>query len=213
MNKYLGKSGNEILQMAIDAKSFGEMREHLSALVSKKSLDKTRLVELVDAAERISDSRKLPKRKAGDARRRLQEFLKGHWPTTLIYPIDSNGRALNSIPELREISPLGMVGYKVGHTDGLSQNNRRDVLTNFFENKLHPKLHEIFPDELGEPCSMERLLKMANIIAVICKLNKRKENPSLDYAIECWEKDLAFLKERFFDPMQKGQKPKAWPET
>lgn len=213
MDEYLGKSGNEILQMAIDAKSFEEMREHLSALVSKKSLDKTRLVELVEAAERISASKKIPKSKPGDARRRLRKLLEGHWPTTLIYPIDPNGQAVKTIPELREISPLGMVGYKVGYTDGLSQNNRRDVLTNFFESKLHPKLHEIFPNELGEPCSMERLLKMANIIAVICKLNKRKKNPSLEYAIECWEKDLAFLKESFFDPMQRGQKLKAWPET
>ena len=177
MDRYKGKSGNEILQMAIDAKSFEEMREHLSALVSKKSLDKTKLVELVEAAERISASKKIPKSKPSDARRRLRELLEGHWPTTLIYPIDPNGRAVKTIPELREISPLGMIGYKVGHTDGLSQNNRRDVLTNFFESKLHPKLHEIFPDELGEPCSMERLnsnawvLHERNVTKIDCLLN------------------------------------------
>ena len=223
MDEYLGKSGNEILQMAIDAKSFDEMREHLSALAAKQSLDKSRLAELVDTAIRIGRSASHVDEQRSAARDSLRKFLRAsdkqqtksthYWPETLIEQADRTGRRLSSIPELREISPLRMVGYRVGYAEGLDENDRWDILTSFFESKLNPRLHEIFPDELGQPYSIKRLLKMAHIIASICKLNKRKRKSSLEYSIECWEKDLAFLKERFFDPMQKGKPPIGWPGT
>ena len=52
MDKYSGKTGNQVLQMAIEAKSFDEMKEHLEGLRYKQALDKSRLPELVETAMR-----------------------------------------------------------------------------------------------------------------------------------------------------------------
>lgn len=219
MDKYSGKTGNQVLQMAIEAKSFDEMKEHLEGLRYKQALDKSRLPELVETAKRIANPRgskpSQSKSVPPPARppREKKPYKPDYWPTTLVEQVDARGKVIKSMPQLRARSPLGYVGYKVGHTEGLSKDDRRDVLTNFFESKLHPRLHEIFSNELGQPSSMVRLLKMANIIAGVCKLAKRRNDSSLDYSIDCWEEDLEFLKENFFIPMQEGRRPRRWPSS
>ena len=206
MSKYDGKSGNEILQMAIDAKSFEEMRCHLVALANKKSLNKKRLAELVDTAVRIT----------GNDPESPPETVKPkptYWPSKLTFPTNKDGTPNSDLLMLREESPLHMVGYKVGYTAGLKEHARRYILSNFFERELHPELHRIFDDELGTPGSIKRLLRAANTIAGVCKLNKLKNDPTLDYAIKCWEEDLSFMKSQFFDSMKNRKSADIWPTT
>lgn len=127
MNDYKGKSGNDILQMAIDANSFKEMREHLSAIASKQSLDKSRLPELVDTAIRIGSLKSSIQHTDDASDDKQGQSEETFWPRTLIDPVDRSGRPITAIPDLRKISPLGMVGYKVGHTEGLIEYDRREI--------------------------------------------------------------------------------------
>ena len=80
--------------------------------------------------------------------------------------------------------------------------------------QLHPRIIEIFNDEYGEPDSLTRVLKMANVIASVCKLRKRrKDAKNFGKAIRDWEADLSFLKEYFFFPLSEGESPRPWPDT
>ena len=104
--------------MAIDAKSFDEMREHLEALAKKRSLDKRRLHELVDTAKRIAAS--LEQKPLGRANKpvkpptQIRQQKPDYWPSTLVEQVDAKGRVITSMPELRLISPLGMVDTRSG---------------------------------------------------------------------------------------------------
>lgn len=137
-----------------------------------------------------------------------------YFPDTVIIPSDRRGKPLDADIIFNDYTALFLCGYKVGKTDGLSRNERRDLLTFFIDRPLHPKIIQIFGNEYDEPESMGRLMKVANIIASNCKLRKRRRDAA-NYAVAIahYEDDLEFLRERFFVPMSRGQPHLPWPDT
>jgi hypothetical protein len=132
----------------------------------------------------------------------------------VVIPSDRVGKPLDIGTIFNDYTALYLCGYRVGKKEGLSQNERRDLLTFFMDRPLHPKILEIFGDEYDEPGTLGRLLKVANIIASGCKLRKRRRDAA-NYAVAIadWEDDLRFLEERFFVPMKQGKPHLPWPDT
>jgi hypothetical protein len=136
-----------------------------------------------------------------------------YWPSTIVLPVDGSHTSMSDAFE-HQFSGLKVCGYSVGKTSDLNDDDRRDLLTNFLENRLNPKIVELFGDAYGDPNSVKRLMKMANVIASNCKNFKKRSNAGIyQFAIADYEKDLVFLKEHFFDPWQKGNPSLPWPNT
>ena len=203
---------NEILLRATEASTLQEIEECLEIIVTRKRISDTkllipfytnvlRLAAAARAKEPVTDISKPPPKPK-------------HFPDTVVIPRDKAGNALNMDIIFNEYTALYLCRYQVGKRNGLSQNERRDLLTYFMNLPLHPKIIQIFGNEYDEPESMGRLMKIANIIASNCKLRKlRKDAANYEVAIDHYEEDLEFLRERFYIPMSRGEPHLPWPET
>lgn len=202
---------NTLLLKAAKASTREEIDQCLSIIASRKRISDTKLLipfylnvwRLATASAHAASKPETP----------ISPPVPDYFPTTVILPEDGRGKPLDAKIIFNEYTALFLCGYKVGKKDGLSRNERRDLLTFFIDRPLHPKLIQIFGNEYDEPESMGRLLKVANIIASNCKLRKRRKNAaSYALAIAHWEDDLEFLRERFFVPMSRGQPHLPWPD-
>lgn len=104
-------------------------------------------------------------------------------------------------------SPLTVLGYRVGK-DGLGYSERRRILQSAFRGPL-PQVGSLsYMAKWGEPDTPERLKEIADRLALNCRINKKRANPSLQ-AISEWEDDLDWLKDSFY----RGHMAFHWPGT
>ena len=150
----------------------------------------------------------------------LEAFKAGHpglefvsegwrgWVTTQILP---NRRTASSDSmgntSWNKESPLRALGYKVGD-QGEPDDERQRILTQAFQGKLPIVGDNAYMATWGEPCSPQRLKKIADAIASFCRNMKKKQNPS-EQAIEDWEQDLRWLYDTFYH----GRFRFSWPDT
>jgi hypothetical protein len=220
--QFKGKSGNEIMEMLLDANTVDEFLDGARVLASRKLVGRTdfftpvfeRLISIlskdIEAKDIVIDL--LIGTLTGRESSPGDEVERPYWPATLVVP--SDGPASFDGMFEHKYSALLLCGYRVGKTSKLSQNDRRDILVHFMESPLHPSLIAIFGDQYGNPRSLERVLKMANVIATNCKNFKRQNGDGrYSVAIGDYESDLAFLKLTYFDQMIAGNPPLPWPDT
>lgn len=147
------------------------------------------------------------------------EYAKGHqgleflieigfdWPTTDVAPNSLQGEGVPFA--WQKTSLLGAWGYKVG-VSGLSPVRRRKILINAFEQSVPArKLPPSYLVECGRNESSKRLKKMADIIASLCRINKKKSG-NYENAIKDYESDLEWLKREVYLPRGFNF---SWPET
>lgn len=215
--QFTGKSGDQILEMLVGANTTDEFMHAARVLASLKLVGRTDLFapvfkRLIAIQHKESVINRAIAFLNAEASRTGAEAGTPYWPDTFVDP--SHGVVfIDALSEVKA-SALLISGYSVGHTSGLSQNERRGILRHFMEDPLHPGVRAIYGDQYGDPCSMERLLKVANVIATNCK-NFKKQNSDDRYmvAISDYESDLAFLKQTYFDPMTAGRPPLPRPDT
>ena len=106
-------------------------------------------------------------------------------------------------------SPLKMFGYTVGKTKGWDKAKRQRFLVDFMEMDLPKIVDEIFGDDYGNPRTVKRLLKVANVIAGVGNLFVRNDAHAYRHAIQDWKDDLQFLKERYY--IGSGYPALMWP--
>lgn len=114
----------------------------------------------------------------------------------------------------KPISALKMFGYTVGkkgREQGWTEVERRKFLSDFMEMDLPLVVHAYYGDEYGEPMSIKRLQKIANVIAAHGTNFARRGDPAFNQSIADWEADLAFLKAKYYEG--KGLKFQPWPEV
>lgn len=129
------------------------------------------------------------------------------WPIVNMPPDGTSIGPFNA--EFRGFSALKMFGYTVGKTDGWTSAKRQKFLGAFMESKLPAEVQEIFGDEYGAPLSSQRLRKMANVIASNASNFYRNDAARYAVAIDDWEEDLQFLKNKYYEGM--GLKFQPWP--
>jgi len=103
---------------------------------------------------------------------------------------------------------LRYMDYKVG-VNGYRDRDRRDVLKRVYEEKLPNVNSAAYMAEWGQPKSSQRLQKMADSIASFVRNAKRQSFNDLSMAIDEWESDLAFLKQKYYI----GHYDFVWPRT
>ena len=220
MSEYAGYSGNEIFQSLALAKDVEEFQRAAEALSTRRSVSKTELFEpvfarLIDLVQSRADQRLRDVVTAIVSIMQDEEGISGEswvWPDP--DPVLGTGAAGESPIFTHSESLLTVSGYSVGQKADLSEDERRDILVAVLEASLPRELDELFDYEYGEPNSMQRLLKIANVLAANCKNFKRRSNSeSYETAINRYEKDLIFLKERFYERWRAGQSALPWPDT
>ena len=96
-------------------------------------------------------------------------------------------------------SGLKLCGYTVGKTNGLSLDQRKRFLDDFYQRNLPNVVEEIHGNAYGAPNSSLRLKKMAHNISWNCR-NKNKISAYRNrVAIADWETDLGYLKKQYYD--------------
>lgn len=117
------------------------------------------------------------------------------WPTT-IAPIGSRRlKGLNWRPH----GMLGYLGYHVGETQPTSPNVRQCILEYAFECYLPPLNDRAYYLEWGQPHTAQRLKKIADSIAAFARNAKRRNIYSYARAIDDWEHDLDFLRNKYYE--------------
>lgn len=126
------------------------------------------------------------------------------WPSTDVSP--TNGDSLVTIESPKK-GLLAHLDYRVG-ANGLGTKERRQLLDNVFSCRLPPVDSPEYMNEWASPGSAGRLKKLADTIAGLVTLNKRKERPS-ELAIADWEEDLEYLHGKYYV----GRYDFRWPKT
>jgi hypothetical protein len=127
------------------------------------------------------------------------------WPTTIASP---GVRKLKGV-EWREHGMLSFLGYHVGQTEPTPLNVRRSILEYAFECHLPPLDGLVYYLEWGMPKTAQRLRKTANTLAALTRNAKRRDVVSYAKAIDDWESDLDFMREKYY----LGVFHFGWPDT
>ena len=140
--------------------------------------------------------------------REIEEYF--DWPSTEVTPSWFGLSNLDS-SEWAKIGVLKRMGYAVGSKDGISDHGRRCELLDFiFLSSKLPFVHSYeHMRDWGAASSSTRLKKMANSMATFGRNMRRKEYFT---ALEKYDKDLAYLKDRYYDPGFSGESWN-WPNT
>jgi hypothetical protein len=130
------------------------------------------------------------------------------WPVIVQTP---DGAAGTFAGAFRDFSALKMFGYTVGKTKGWAKPEREVFLSDFMEQDLPPIVAQTFQQEYGEPMSVSRLRKIANLIASNASNRLNNDANRFAIAITDWESDLSFLKRKYYIGESLAFQP--WPRT
>lgn len=117
------------------------------------------------------------------------------WPTT---EASLGMRRLKGI-DWRPYGILSYLGYHVGEAQPTPRAIRWHILEYIFEYQLPPLDSRAYYLEWGQLQTAQRLKKLANTLAALTRNAKRRGGLSYAAAIDDWESDLAFLRERYYD--------------
>ena len=93
---------------------------------------------------------------------------------------------------------LSYLGYHVGETQPTPRDIRWHILEYAFEYQLPPLDNRAYYLEWGQPQTAQRLMKLANTLAALTRNAKRRDDLSYAKAIDDWEGDLVFLRDRYY---------------
>lgn len=106
-------------------------------------------------------------------------------------------------------SPLHALGYKVGRS-GIARDARRRILSTAFLGPLPPVQNPGYMEEWGAPNTGKRLKRIANHLnSLILRNLERSDRDSIKDAINDWEEDLDWLKDRYYNGARKFDWPNA----
>jgi len=138
----------------------------------------------------------------------IATYLDDDWPGTEPLPRKGTGKGVFDSPEK---GPLKHLGYAVGKTGAPTQERRRALRKAFRvpAEDLPGTYTADYLKQWGNAKSSERLEKMANSIASNCR-TAHNQSMDMSVAIEHWERDLAWLKKEFYNPLTFSFR---WPQS
>ena len=127
------------------------------------------------------------------------------WPST------EAGKSDGSMPfeNWHSEGMLAFLGYRVGTTQGVGDQIRRQILNAAFATVLPPVNDRHYLREWAGPATAPRLRRLANEIARFARNAKRKRSANMEIAIADWEDDLGYLYRQFYV----GKFGFGWPTT
>lgn len=112
-------------------------------------------------------------------------------------------------PPFAEVSAPKIFGYTVGN-EGWPKKKRQEFWSDFMELQLPPEVKRYCGDEYGDPLTIKRLRKVANLLAG--NVNLRAKHPrDFSKAMADWTEDLSFLKNKYYEGLSMKFLP--WPSA
>lgn len=127
------------------------------------------------------------------------------WPTT---DVRGFGPGHDGATAWRSEGFLKAKGYQVGYYGDPSRFRHR-ALTKAFGARVPRRFGSDYVENCGLPRSSLRLERMARSIARFCCMAKGRSRADLSQAIADWERDLKWLKRKYYD----GHYRFTWPST
>ncbi|WP_298814636.1 hypothetical protein [uncultured Sphingomonas sp.] len=123
-----------------------------------------------------------------------------HDPNYFDWPSTAAGRGDGSMPfdAWHGEGMLAFLGYRVGSTNGVAAQTRRQVLDAVFAQTLPPVNDPAYVRDWANPATGPRLRRLAEEIARFARNAKRKRTPVMDQAIADWEEDLRYLHRTYY---------------
>jgi hypothetical protein len=139
-----------------------------------------------------------------DAMRKLEaEFdawQKKYPPQQFPWPKLAGGAGTGSMDfAMADQSPLSVLGYRVGKTSGLSEDERRCILDYAFANRLPPIESPAYMAEWGPPRTPDRLRRIAEHLAQTFKMFRSKSPTVYSVALGQWRDDLVYLRRTYYE--------------
>ncbi len=131
------------------------------------------------------------------------DFFK--WPSTSA----KSGNGTFALEQAEQEGMMAYLEYHVGKTSSASTKMRQVILARIFEGVLPPAFPRDYMEQWDKQSSPSRLRKMAASIAAFARNARRRQDGNLDEAIQHWEQDLQFLRERYYE----GKFNFDWPAT
>ena len=138
------------------------------------------------------------------------QYISEGWPGWVSTKVMRKNDGSGEVQISQQDGLLKYFGYRTGQS-GESEFQRQKVLEEVFQADLERLRHisdESYLKEWGLPNSPARLNKMAQCIAAFCCNQKRRARPA-ETAIEHWEADLEWLRQKFYT----GHMRFSWPQT
>jgi hypothetical protein len=138
-------------------------------------------------------------------------WTRSKWPWPMVNGTKS-GRRSGELGGFEDFSALALFGYSVAkaNADKWPDKRRQQFLSDFIEMELPSIVEQEFGTDYGKPMTTDRLRKVAWVIAGNCGLRYKNDPRRYAYAIEKWEADLNYLKEKFYNGA--GLKFVPWPD-
>lgn len=150
------------------------------------------------------------RKKAFAVRQKVIDYLNQTTESRFLWPSTEAPESSISLDAIdaQEKGLLGIMGYRVGQ-NGLSEFQRRDLLSAIYEESLVQCGSPDYMAQWGNNSTSTRLQKLANCLATFTRNAKRRHLVSLTKSVQNWEDDLSFLKKSFYE----GRYSFDWPET
>jgi hypothetical protein len=146
------------------------------------------------------------------ALRYLAEHEHFPWPRLRVPELNDAGFADATAEAfvLRESGILDCFGYRVGYAAS-GQPSRRRALRRAFENAVPARANEELRGRIASQGTPRRLQQVAYSIAHQYSLAARRREADMRRALDHWRADLAWLKEQFYDSLERA--PFVWPSV
>ena len=150
------------------------------------------------------------RKKAFAVRQKVIDYLNQATEPVFVWPSTEAPESSESLDSMdaQKKGLLGIMGYRVG-INGLSDFQRRDLLSAIYEESLVQCGSPEYMAEWGDNSTSTRLQKLANCLATFTRNAKRRHFAGLAQSIQNWEDDLSFLKKSYYD----GRYSFDWPDT
>jgi hypothetical protein len=128
------------------------------------------------------------------------------WPSRIVPTLPAEFRPMDAEGRV-DASPLHVMGYTVGKTNGRPAGERHRVLSQAYEGEIPWVDSERYMQDWGRPRTRRRLWRMANHLGWLARSWKRM--PSHRVAVTDWVSDLSHLKRSYYRPWMRFR----WPEV
>jgi len=128
----------------------------------------------------------------------LEHLMSGfEWPEIDVDSDLGTPASLKSTESWTYESPLFMLGYQVGITNGLQRKYRREILENAYMQTLPDTGDAEYMREWGRNRSRRRLWRIAHHLRWLIK--GRSKIPNMRHAVRDWQEDLDWLYDQYYD--------------
>ncbi|WP_372995742.1 hypothetical protein [Marinobacter sp.] len=129
--------------------------------------------------------------------REMQKSLPKHMQRALSQFETEYQQNPGAFKSLHEFSPLACFGYKVGKTNGLPDQQRREIIYFTWYAEIPSVVPSQYAREWGEPGTSKRFSKIRSHLSMLA--NQRRTRKGYEVAVSHWDSDVKWFSGNYSD--------------